>query len=195
MAWSRYRSWLEGLQINTRGAGCSLELCAVDVECGRLVGFNKMADTRTSLISHVVEDDRTTTDSSAGVSMHLVRKHTDNTGAKADCGLPGTGTRAREVQRTLLLNSRYLMAALLQQLEGGLGVATTALSDDLHTLIEGKLAEAGRVPLHTQVVLRQEERETHMSLRGERGVFQEIDSPEPDDPHESSRRERGVPGV
>ena len=26
--WSRYRSWLEGLQVNTPGAGCSLELCA-----------------------------------------------------------------------------------------------------------------------------------------------------------------------
>ena len=30
---------------------------------------------------------------------------------------------------------------------------------------------------------------THMSLRGERGVFQEFDSPEPDDPHRSESLE------
>ena len=52
-------------------------------------------------------------------------------------------------------------------------------------LIEGKLTDAGRDPLHTQVVLCEEERGTHMSLQDDTGVFHEFDPPEADDPHRS----------
>ena len=56
----------------------------------------------------------------------------------------GTGARAGGLCRTLPLNSRRLTAGLRQQLAGGLGA-----QGDLLTLIEGKLAEAGRDHLHT----------------------------------------------
>ena len=122
-----------------------------------------------------------TADSSASAGVHSAGRHTDDTGAEADSALPRTG--AGEARRTLPLNSRHLTAALLRQLAGGLGVSTTAPSDDLRTLIEGKLTETGRDPLRTQVVLHEEERGTHLSLRDETGVFQEFDPPQPDDPH------------
>ena len=78
-----------------------------------------------------------------------------------------------------------LTAALLRQLPGLLGLPTTALSVDLRTLIEGKLTETGRDPLHIQVALREQECGTHMSLQDETGVFHEFVPPQADDPHRS----------
>ena len=140
-----------------------------------------MADTRTSL----TVEGGVTADSSAGASRSLAGRPADGAGAEADSAIPGTGPGVGEARRTLPLNSRRLTAALLRQLAGGLGLPTTASSDDLRTLIEGKLTEAGRDPLHTQVVLREHERGTHMSLQDETGVFHEFDPPEADDPHGS----------
>ena len=54
-----------------------------------------------------------------------------------------------------------------------------------YTLIEGKLEEASHDPLHTQVVLREVEGGTHISLQDETGVFEEIDPPELEDPPSS----------
>ena len=68
---------------------------------------------------------------------------------------------------------------LLRQLAAWLGVPTTASQGDLRPLIEGKLTEVGRDPLHTQVLLREVEHGTHMSLQDETGVFSEFEPPEP----------------
>ena len=105
----------------------------------------------------------------------------DRTGGASGGGVeaePGTGTRTGGSRRRVLpLNSRRLTAGLLRQLAGGLGVPASASQGDLLTLIEGKLEEASHDPLHTQVVLREVEGGTHISLQDETGVFEEIDPP------------------
>ena len=109
----------------------------------------------------------------------------DETGAESDSGRRGV--------RTMPLNSRRLTAPLLRQLAGGLGVPTTASRGDLYPMIEGKLTEAGRDPLRTQVVLREVDRGIHLSLQDETGVFSEFEPPQPEDlpPPDSSGGEGG----
>ena len=68
---------------------------------------------------------------------------------------------------------------LLRQLAEGLGVPTTASQEDLRSMIEGRLMEADRDPLRTQVVLREVGQGTHISLQDESGVFQEIELLDP----------------
>ena len=53
------------------------------------------------------------------------------------------------------------------------GVPTTVSQGDLRPMIEGRLMEADRDPLRTQVVLREVGQGTHISLQDE---FQEIDT-------------------
>ena len=57
---------------------------------------------------------------------------------------------------------------------------SSASQGDLLTLIEGKLVEASRDPLRTQVVLQEVEGGTHISLQDETGAFEQIDPPEPE---------------
>ena len=105
-----------------------------------------------------------------------------------DAGVAGSGsgrsvgTAGRRNGQTLPLNSRRLAVPLLRQLAEGLGVPTAASQEDLRSMIEGRLMEADRDPLRTQVVLREVGQGTHISLQDESGVFQEI---EPLDPGET----------
>ena len=68
------------------------------------------------------------------------------------------------------LNSKRLMTAWLKQLAAGLGIPTTS-GEDLHSMIEGKLAEEDRDPLNILVVLSEVELGTHMSLQDETVSF------------------------
>ena len=54
-------------------------------------------------------------------------------------------------------------------------------------MIEGRLTERGRDPLHTQVVLRTVEHSVHLSLQDETGVFEEFEPPEPEEPEDPLR--------
>ena len=67
---------------------------------------------------------------------------------------------------------------LLRQLVGGLGISTSASSGDLRLMIDRKLTEASRDAQHTQVVLREVEHGTHISLQDETGIFSEFAPPE-----------------
>ena len=90
-----------------------------------------------------------------------------------DAGVAGSGsgrpvrTAGRRNGQTLPLNSRRLTVPLLRQLAEGLGVPTTASQDNLRSMIEGRLMEADRDPLRTQVVLREVGQGTHISLQDE----------------------------
>ena len=73
-------------------------------------------------------------------------------GARIDgAGVDPTGG-GRGSACPVTLNSRRLMTQRLRQLAGGLGVPSSASPEDLRAMIEGKLSEAGRDPLPTQVV-------------------------------------------
>ena len=118
-------------------------------------------------------------------------------GAGVDNGSGGRGV----ARRPLPLNSRRLTAQTLKQLVQGLGVPSDASQGDLLSMIEGKLAEAGRDPLRTQVLLRTVEQGVHISLQDETGVFEEIEPPEPEDPplvdppHDGEEGEEEEPAV
>ena len=60
-------------------------------------------------------------------------------------------------------------------------------------MVEGKLTGADRDPLRTQVVLREVDCGTHISLQDETGVFSEFEPPQPEDlpPPDSSGGEGG----
>ena len=117
----------------------------------------------------------------------------DDAGA-ADSGSGRAGAVGRRSVQTLPLNSRRLSSSLLKQLAGGLGVPTSASAGDLRPMIEGRLTEAGHNPLRTQVVLREVEGGTHISLQDESGVFHEFEPPEPEDlPHARLSESEGEP--
>ena len=92
-------------------------------------------------------------------------------------GAEDSGREGRRPAQTLPLNSRRLTAPLMRQLAGGLGVPTTAPPGDLLTMIEARLTEDGREPLHTQVVLQDVVWVFRISLRDESGYFWRL-SPE-----------------
>ena len=109
-----------------------------------------------------------------------VRLRLDDTGVEPR---PNESVRGRAaVQRPLPLNSRRLTAQVLRQLVGGLGVPSSASQGDLLSMIEGKLLDAGRDPLRTQVALYPEGRGIHIHLLDEMGTFEEIKPSEPEDP-------------
>ena len=110
---------------------------------------------------------------------------TDDAGA----GDSDLAARRGPAVQTLPLNSRRLTAALLRQLAGGLGVPTTAPQGDLLTMIESKLTEEDRDPLHTQLLLHDVAGGVCISLRDESGVFLEIQPPERDSPPASGLSE------
>jgi len=68
-------------------------------------------------------------------------------------------------------------------------VPAAASQGDLLMLIEGKLTEAGRHPLHTQVVLREVAGGTHINLQDETGVFESINPPVVEDRSEGESDE------
>ena len=63
---------------------------------------------------------------------------------------------------------------------------TNASQADLCPMIEGKLTEAGRDPLHTQVVLCRVAQATYPSLQDETSIFSEVDPLELEDPPSTS---------
>ena len=90
------------------------------------------------------------------VDIHHVAAGGDGTrvdGAGVDPGFGPPGP-TRGAAQTLPLNSRQLTTQMLRQLAGGVGVPSTASQADLQAMIEGKLTEADRDPLRTQIVLR-----------------------------------------
>ena len=110
--------------------------------------------------------------------------------AEGSGGARGEGVAAEESnqtgvgrgEQTMPLNSRRLTALLLRRLADGLGVPIGATQADLRPMIEGKLTESGRDPLHIQVITRSVENGTHLSLRDESGIFAEFEPPEPENP-------------
>ena len=99
------------------------------------------------------------------------RMQNDTSGANT--GEPeadGNHTVARTTRRILPLNSRHLTTGLLRQFAGGLGVPETTAHSNMLTLIEGKLRNSDRDPLHTQVVLLEVERGTQINLQDDMGV-------------------------
>ena len=115
-------------------------------------------------------------------------KHEDGTGWE-DVGCTAVATERKKAAQTLPLNSKRLTASLLRQLAGGQGIPTSASQGDLRPMVEAKLTEDGRDPLHTQVVLTGG---THISLQDESGVFHEVElePPEVENPLSSDSEEK-----
>ena len=89
--------------------------------------------------------------------------------------LDGDASRPSEVARGNLvpLNSKRLTGVLLKQLAAALDVPTTATTEDLRRLINGKLTDLGREPMNVQVVLQRSSKGTTLTLRDVGGDFME----------------------
>lgn len=84
--------------------------------------------------------------------------------------------------RPLPLNSKRLTAAHVQQLARTLELPTTASSDDIRQMIDGKLTEMGHEPPNVQVVVQREVEggRAYLYLQDASGVFLESEpDPEP----------------
>ena len=80
----------------------------------------------------------------------------------------------------LPLNSKRLTANHLRRLAAELEIATSASTDELRQMIDGKLSEAGRQALNVQAVLSSSQPTSEFSLEDAEGKFLTVQEAEPE---------------